>query len=146
MLALEKVVTLRWTMLLAIAAWACIQATSAIVIGIVQAGMGPSFGIDPNRIVVLSALHGWEIAAAYTNAVGYWAAVLGLFLRKAWAFYAYCAAVFVDLAVWLSYSTDPSYDQIAGGQNVWLDWVVNIGLLSGILGFWLLGKLSQRRW
>ena len=54
--------------------------------------------------------------------------------------------MFVDLAVWLSYSTDPSYDQIAGGQNVWLDWVVNIGLLSGILGFWLLGKLSQRRW
>lgn len=146
MLALEKVLTLRWMMLLAIAGWACVQATSAISIFLVIMGQGTAIGLDPNRIVVLTSLHSWEIAAAFINALAYWASVIGLYLRRPWAFYTYCLAVFVDLAVWLSYSADPSYDQIAGGQNIWLDWLVNIALLSGILGFIFLRGRNPSRW
>ncbi len=146
MVVLGKTLTLRWFMLLAIAGWASVQATSAITIFLVMSGQGTTIGLDPNRIVVLTALHTWEIAAAYINAAAYWAAVIGLYLRRKWAFYAYGVAVFVDLAVWLSYSADPSYDQIAGGQNVWLDWLVNIALLSGILGFIFLHGRKPQRW
>lgn len=146
MLALEKAFTLRWIMLLAIAGWASVQATSAISIFLVMLGQSTVIGLDPNRIVVLSSLQTWEIAAAYLNALAYWASVVGLYLRRPWAFYTYCLAVFVDLAVWLSYSADPSYDQIAGGQNIWLDWLVNIALLSGILGFIFLRGRNPSRW
>jgi len=146
MLALEKALTLRWLMLLAIAGWGSVQATSAITIFLVMLGQGTTIGLDPNRIVVLSSLQAWEVGAALVNATAYWASVVGLFLRRMWAFYAYCLAVFVDLAVWLSYSTNPSYDQIAGGQNVWLDWLVNIILLSGILGFIFLRTRKPARW
>ena len=146
MLALEKAFTLRWIMLLAIAGWASVQATSAISIFLVMLGQGTVIGLDPNRIVVLSSLQTWEIAAAYINALAYWASFVGLYLRRPWAFYTYCLAVFVDLAVWLSYSADPSYDQIAGGQNIWLDWLVNIALLSGILGFIFLRGRNPSRW
>ena len=133
-------------MLLAIAGWASVQATSAISIFLVMLGQSTVIGLDPNRIVVLSSLQTWEIAAAYLNALAYWASVVGLYLRRPWAFYSYCLAVFVDLAVWLSYSADPSYDQIAGGQNIWLDWLVNIALLSGILGFIFLRGRNPSRW
>lgn len=143
---LEKAFTLRWIMLLAIAGWAAVQSTSAISILVVLVGQGNMIGLDPNRIVVLSSLQPWEVAAAFINASAYWATVIGLFRRNTWAFYTYCLAVFVDLAVWLSYSANPSYDQIAGGQNIWLDWLVNIILLSGILAFLFLRSRRPSRW